>query len=319
MEPEFYSNLWTTIVSGKTWNGELINKDKSGKLYWANQSISPIIDERGIITNFVTIAENISEKKKNEEELIKAKEKAEESDRLKSAFLANISHEIRTPMNGILGFAELLKEPDLTHENKKEFLEVIEKSGQRMLNIINDLMDISKIEAGETTLRTRKTNINKMFHELHLFFKPEGEQKNIALDFHCGLPEEECFLEIDDTKLNQILTNLIKNALKFTDKGSIRFGYHKKESLLEFFVSDTGPGISPDQKDLIFERFRQSSLNLTRKYEGAGLGLAISKAYIELQGGSIWIESELGKGSTFFFTLPCQLNLPYSEPRFALS
>ena len=304
MEPEFYSNLWNVITSGKIWSGEIINKKKSGKLYWANKSISPIVDEQGKITHFVAIAEDISEKKKNEEELIKAKEKAEESDRLKSAFLANISHEIRTPMNGILGFAELLKEPDLSNENQKEFLNVIEKSGQRMLNIINDLIDISKIEAGETTLRIRKANINKMLHELQLFFMPEGNQKNIGIDFHCDLPDSESFIETDGTKLNQVLTNLIKNALKFTEKGSIKFGYYMKESKLEFFVSDTGPGISPDQKDLIFERFRQSSLNLTRKYEGAGLGLAISKAYVELLGGSIWIESELGKGSSFFFTLP---------------
>jgi PAS domain S-box-containing protein len=308
MQPEFYSNLWETITSGKIWNGELINKNKSGKLYWANKSISPIIDDRGKITHFVAIAEDISEKKKNEEELIKAKEKAEESDRLKSAFLANISHEIRTPMNGILGFAELLKEPDLAPENQKEFLEVIEKSGQRMLNIINDLIDISKIEAGETTLRIRKTNINRMLHELHLFFMPEASNKNICIDFHCDFTVIESVIETDTTKLNQVLTNLIKNALKFTEKGSINFGYHKKEKMLEFFVSDTGPGISHDQKELIFERFRQSSLNLTRKYEGAGLGLAISKAYIEILGGSIWLESELGKGSTFFFTLPYQLS-----------
>jgi len=309
MEPEFYANLWKVITSGKTWNGELINKNKSGKLYWTNKSISPIIDEWGKISHFVAIAEDISEKKKTEEELIKAKEKAEESDRLKSAFLANISHEIRTPMNGILGFAELLKEPDLDPENQKEFLEVIERSGQRMLNIINDLINISKIEAGETTLRVRKNNINKMLHELHLFFMNEGNQKNIDIDFHCDLADEESFIETDDTKLNQILTNLIKNALKFTEEGSIKFGYYLKESKIEFFVSDTGPGISPDQKDLIFERFRQSPLNLTRKYEGAGLGLAISKAYVEILGGKIWIESEIGKGSTFFFELPYQTSV----------
>ena len=307
MEPAFYAKMWETIKSGKTWNGELINKSKSGKLYWANKSISPIIDEWGKITNFVAIGEDISEKKKNEAELIKAKEKAEESDRLKSAFLANISHEIRTPMNGILGFAELLKEPDLDPENQIEFLEVIEMSGQRMLNIINDLIDISKIEAGETTLRIKKININRMLRELHLFFMPEGNKKNICIDIHFDLPEDESFIETDSTKLNQVLTNLIKNALKFTECGSINFGYHLKGSMFEFFVTDTGAGISHDQKDLIFERFRQSSLNLTRKYEGAGLGLAISKAYVELLGGSIWLESEFGKGSTFYFKLPLRL------------
>jgi PAS domain S-box-containing protein len=306
MDPKIYQELWKAICSGKVWSGELINKNKSGNLYWANKSISPIVDGQGNITHFVAIAEDITEKKKNEAELIKAKEKAEESDRLKSAFLANISHEIRTPMNGILGFAELLKEPNLSYENQKEFLEVIEKSGYRMLNIINDLIDISKIEAGETALRIKKTNINKMLRELHLFFMHEGGRKNIQMDFYCEFADEESFIETDGIKLNQVLTNLIKNALKFTDEGSIRVGYSVKKSMIEFYVSDTGPGIPPDQKDLIFERFRQSSLNLTRKYEGAGLGLAISKAYVEILGGSIWIESELGKGSTFFFELPYQ-------------
>ena len=308
MEPEFYANLWKIITSGEIWSGEMINKNKSGKLYWAKKSISPIIDELGKITNYVAIAEDITEKKKNETELIKAKEKAEESDRLKSAFLANISHEIRTPMNGILGFADLLKEPNLSPENQKEFLDVIEKSGQRMLNIINDLIDISKIEAGETTLRIRKTNINKMLHDLHLFFMPESNRKNIAIDFHCDLPENESFIQTDSTKLNQVLTNLIKNAVKFTEKGSVTFGYRRKNLMLEFFVTDTGLGIQAEQKDLIFERFRQGTLGNSPKYEGAGLGLAISKAYIELLGGSIWMESELGKGSTFFF------EIPYSQP-----
>jgi PAS domain S-box-containing protein len=309
MPIEVYSNLWETITSGKIWNGELINKTKSGKLFWAAKSISPIFDQSGKITNYVSIGEDISEKKKTENELIKAKEKAEESDRLKSAFLANISHEIRTPMNGILGFAELLKDPALASGHQSEFLDVIEKSGLRMLNIINDLIDISKIEAGETTLRIKKTNVNTMLHELHVFFIPESTRKNITLNYHCGLSEEESTIETDGTKLSQILTNLVKNSLKFTDKGSVSFGYQRKDAMLEFYVSDTGPGISPDQKDIIFERFRQSTLNLSRKYEGAGLGLAISKAYIELLGGSIWIESELNKGSTFFFSLPYQIKV----------
>lgn len=304
MDPHIYADLWKTITSGNIWHGELINKNKAGELYWAYKSISPILDSQGRITNFVAIGEEITEKKKNEAELIKAKEKAEESDRLKSAFLANISHEIRTPMNGILGFAELLKTPDLSTENQQEFIGVIEKSGQRMLNIINDLIDISRIEAGETTVRIRKINVNKMLQEIHLFFMPEVDQKNIHIDYHFDLAEEDSIIETDSTKLNQILTNLIRNAIKFTEKGSIDFGYKKKNSALEFYVSDTGNGIPPDQLDLIFERFRQGTLELNRKYEGAGLGLAISKANIELLGGSIRVESELGKGSTFLFELP---------------
>ena len=307
MDTEVYRNLWEVILSGKVWSGELINKNKSGKIYWAYKSISPIFDENGKITHFVAVGEDITEEKNREAELIKAKEKAEESDRLKSAFLANISHEIRTPMNGILGFAELLREPGISNENQKEFLDVIEKSGTRMLNIINDLIDISKIEAGETNLRIRKTNINKMLYELHLFFMHESNQKDIRIDFHCGLPDDESNIETDGTKLNQILTNLIKNAVKFTEKGSVTFGYHHKKQKLEFFIADTGPGIDPDQKLLIFERFRQGTLGNMPKYEGAGLGLAISKAYVELLGGSIWIESELGKGSTFYFELPVRV------------
>jgi signal transduction histidine kinase len=175
-----------------------------------------------------------------------------------------------------------------------------------MLNIISDLVEISRIEAGETTLRIRKTNVNKMLHDLHLFFLPQGNKKNIFIDYHCDLKDEESILETDSTKLNQILTNLLKNAVKFTKEGSIAFGYKKKESGLEFYVSDTGTGIPPEQKNLIFERFRQADHGLTRQYEGIGLGLTISKAYVEQLGGSIRLESELGKGSTFIFELPYQ-------------
>jgi PAS domain S-box len=305
MAPEFYTDMWQTITSGKIWRGEIVNRKKSGDFLWVSKSISPIIDERGKITNFVAIAEDISERKQIEAELILAKEKAEESDRLKSAFLANISHEIRTPMNGIMGFAELLKEPNLPTEAQMEYLDIIEKSGQRMLNIINDLIDISKIEAGQMSFRIKKTNVNKILHDLHLFFIPEIDSKDVHFDFHCGLAEEDAIIETDTTKLNQILTNLIKNAVKFTDQGSINFGYRKKGEMLEFYVEDTGPGIPEDQKELIFERFRQSTINnLTRKFEGAGLGLAISKAYVEMLGGSIWLVSKSGTGSTFYFELP---------------
>lgn len=305
MPAEFYSELWETLKSGKLWRGEFINKNKKGEFYWANKSISPIIDETGQISHFIAVGEDITLKKQIEDELIQAKEKAEESDRLKSAFLANISHEIRTPMNGILGFAELLKEPTLVPEVQREYLEIIETSGQRMLSIINDLIDISKIEAGQMTLRIKSTNVNKLLHDLHLFFLPEVNSKNLDFDFHCDLPEEACVIDTDPTKLNQILTNLIKNAIKFTDKGLIKFGYKKAGGKLNFYVTDTGMGIPPDQNELIFERFRQSTINnLSRKFEGAGLGLAISKAYVEMLGGSIGIISEVGSGSTFYFDLP---------------
>jgi len=301
---EVYRNLWQTITSGEIWKGEYLNVNKSGEYYWLSKSISPITDGNGKITNYVSIAEDITEKKKTEAELIAAKEKAEESDRLKSLFLANISHEIRTPMNGILGFAELLKEPELSTENQLEYLNVIESSGQRMLNLINDLVNISKIEAGEMSIRIRPVDINALLREVHLFFLPEANKKDIQLNYLCELQDENFRTETDSMKLNQILTNLVKNAIKFTKAGNVEFGYKKVGSKLEFYVSDTGPGIPEEYKEQIFERFKQSSLNLTRNYEGAGLGLAISKAYVEMLGGTIRVESEPGKGSRFIFNLP---------------
>jgi len=304
MDKQIYTDLWNTIISGKKWHGELINRKKSGELFWLHKSISSITDSEGLITHFVSIAEDITDKKKAEAELIAAKEKAVESDRLKSLFLANISHEIRTPMNGILGFAELLKEPDLSAENQLEFVNVIESSGQRMLNIINDLIDISKIEAGEMTIRIRPADINELLREIHLFFLPEAKKKDLRINYHCTNPGEEFTIETDGMKLNQILTNLIKNAIKFTKEGSIDFGYQLLGQTLEFYVADTGPGIPEEHREQIFERFRQSSLNLTRNYEGAGLGLAISKAYVEMLGGTIRVESDLGKGSRFIFDIP---------------
>jgi signal transduction histidine kinase/ligand-binding sensor domain-containing protein/CheY-like chemotaxis protein len=252
----------------------------------------------------VAIGEEITEKKRNEAELIKAKEKAEESDRLKSAFLANISHEIRTPMNGILGFADLLKSPDLSPENQQEFIEVIEQSGQRMLNVINDLIDISKIEAGEMNLKIYDTNLNLLVEELYKLFKPKADEKKLEFSYSAGISDEESIVMTDGGKLYQILANLIKNAIKFTNLGHIEFGYSQSDYQLNFFVKDTGIGIPEEQREIIFERFRQGSNSLNRKYEGAGLGLTISKAYVELLGGQMWVESELYQGTTFGFSIP---------------
>jgi PAS domain S-box-containing protein len=249
-------------------------------------------------------------------ELERAKEKAEESDRLKTAFLANMSHEIRTPMNGILGFAELLKLPTLTGGKMHQYIKIIQQSGRRMLTIINDLIDISKIEAGQIEYRKEETSVNKLINNLYAFFKPEVEQKGIS--FYCSgeLSEGKSVIETDRTKLTQVLTNLLKNAVKFTEKGRIGFGYTLKKLTgdrgknLEFFVEDTGSGITNEIKDKIFERFWQGDISYTKEYEGTGLGLSISKAYVELMGGKIWVESKPGKGSVFFFTIP--YNVPHA-------
>jgi len=239
-------------------------------------------------------------------ELIKAKEKAEESDILKSAFLANMSHEIRTPMNGILGFAELLKEPNLTGDKQQKYIGIIEKSGERMLNIINNIVNISKIESGQMEVHIQESNINEQIEFIYTFFKPEVEAKGLQLSFRNALPSKEALLRTDREKVFAILTNLVKNAIKFSEKGAIEVGYHKKGDFLEFYVKDTGIGIPIDRQGSIFERFIQADISDKKAYQGAGLGLSISKAYVEMLGGQIRVESKLGEGSSFYFTLPYQ-------------
>jgi len=324
-EDDFKKNLLEVIT-----NEEVIkNHDssfltKNGKEVPIIYSSSPLKNEEGIVMGTVFIARDITEHKQAEEELIKAKVKAEESDRLKSAFLANMSHEIRTPMNGILGFAELLKEPDLTGEQQQEYIRIIEKSGARMLNIINDIIDISKIEAGQMEVTISETNVNEQTEYIYTFFKPEINQKGLQFFLRNTLPEKEAIIKTDREKVYAILTNLVKNAIKFTQKGSIEFGYNlepaepktagmdgepAKSAELEFFVKDTGTGIRQKQKEFIFDRFRQGSVSLNRDYEGAGLGLSISKAFVKMLGGNIWVESEEGKGSVFYFTIPYNIAL----------
>ncbi len=245
------------------------------------------------------------EKEKRAIELMRAKEKAEESDRLKSAFLTNMSHEIRTPMNGILGFTDLLKEPNLSSDDQKDYIQTIQISGVRMLNTINSIVDISKIESGLMKINIKETNINEKINFTYKFFKPEVEVKGLQFILKNSLSEKETIINTDNEKIYGILTNLIKNAIKFTDEGSIEFGYHRKGEYLEFFVKDTGVGIPQDKYKLIFERFRQGNELLNRGYEGSGLGLAIAKSYVKMLGGEIWVESQEGKGSTFYFTIPC--------------
>jgi PAS domain S-box-containing protein len=248
--------------------------------------------------------------------LISAKEKAEESDRLKSAFLTNMSHEIRTPMNGILGFTELLKEPNLSSDDLQDYIQTIQISGARMLSTINSIVDISKIESGLIGIDIKETNLNEKIEFTYKFFKQEAEIKGLQFLFKNGLPTNKAIIKTDNEKVYGILTNLVRNAIKFTFDGSIEFGYVLKSDSepgsaelsrsaeLEFYVKDTGVGIPLKQQQLIFERFRQGSESHNRSYEGSGLGLSISKSYAEMLGGRIWVESEEGLGSAFYFTIP---------------
>jgi signal transduction histidine kinase/CheY-like chemotaxis protein len=257
--------------------------------------------------NYKKLVSSKEKLKDTNHQLQKAKIKAEESDQLKSAFLANMSHEIRTPMNGIMGFTELLKEENLSPEEQRNYIEIIEKSGTRLFNIINDIIDISKIEAGQMNVSLSTANVDEQMHYIQTFFRPETQDKGIQLLLKSVSTEEETIIRTDREKLYAILINLVKNAIKYTVKGTIEFGYEKKTDYIEFFVKDTGIGIPKDRQKAIFERFIQADFNDKMARQGAGLGLAIAKAYVELLGGKIWVESEPEIGSTFYFTLPCIL------------
>jgi len=299
----FINQILPATLNGE-WKGELKNRRKDGSEFPIYLSTTIIKDKNGNPMGLIGVATDITERLRKERELVLTKEKAEESDRLKSAFLANMSHEIRTPMNGILGFAGLLKEPDLTGEEQKKYISIIEKSGARMLNIINDIINISKVESGQMEIFVSETGINEQIEYIFTFFKVEVEQKGLQIFYKNQLPAKEAIIKTDREKILAILTNLVKNAIKFTHEGSIEIGYMLKGEFLEFYVKDSGEGIRQEQREIIFERFRQGSTLNTRNYEGSGLGLSISKAYVEMLGGKIRVESVSGKGSIFYFTIP---------------
>lgn len=236
-------------------------------------------------------------------ELIISKEKAEESDRLKSAFLANMSHEIRTPMNGILGFSELLKNPEISNEKQQKFIDIIFKSGQRLLSTLNDLMDISKLETGLVKLNISRININEEVENIYSHFKLEALNK--GLFFNLAIPENnEIIIETDREKLFGVLSNLIKNAIKYTKTGGINFGYTVNKNTICFYVKDTGIGIPQNRLEAIFDRFVQADIEDKKVYEGCGLGLSIAKSYADMFNGKIIVESEEGQGSIFNFEIP---------------
>lgn len=244
-------------------------------------------------------------------ELIKAKEKAEESDRLKSAFLANMSHEIRTPMNGIIGFAQMLAMPRITDEKRNNFVKLINNCSNQLLSIINDIIDVSKIEAGQVKLHNSNFSLNQMLEELFVFFKPAMDSKNLAFSLTTGLPDQEAEIKADKGKLRQVLNNLLSNAMKFTHEGSIELAYEiqrkgndQERDYILFRVVDTGVGIPDECLPTIFERFVQVDPSRTRKYGGTGLGLSISRSFVNLMKGEIWVKSVPDKGSVFYFSVP---------------
>jgi PAS domain S-box-containing protein len=277
---------------------------KTGKAYF-DYIITPLFKSGSkSISGFLLQVQDITERIQNEKELIQAKERASESDRLKSAFLANMSHEIRTPMNGILGFAALLKEPNLNPAEQQRYIHIIEKSGERMLNIINDILDISKIEAGLMKTYNTSFDLVELVEFVHQFFLPETESKGLKLSMIIDLESRPCIIETDREKLYAVLINLMKNAIKFTVRGSVELRVVREKGNFQFSVTDTGVGIPESRQAAIFERFIQADLSDKAANQGAGLGLAITKAFVEMLGGRIRVESRVGTGSVFLFTLP---------------
>lgn len=275
-----------------------------GKVHIFHTIKCPIYDAGGDIVGLSGISRDITAKKLIEQELVKAKEKAEEGDRLKSAFLQNISHEIRTPMNAIIGFSKLLKEPDTDKERSITYGEIISNSSEQLLSIISDIISISTIEAGQERVITKPCDINDIFEALNKKFSLIAKKKGLALNSWISLPSGGCKILTDNNKLVQILVNIIGNAIKFTKRGYVNYGCELKGNMLEFFVEDTGIGIPENKFQDIFKRFRQAGTKVAANYGGSGLGLAIAKAYVSLMGGEIWLKSEIAKGSTFYFTIP---------------
>jgi PAS domain S-box-containing protein len=296
------------IIDLENWN---LGKD--GRKVCLLTNGVPILDSQGQLVGYRGVDKNITDRKLAELELINAKEKAEESDRLKSAFLSNMSHEIRTPLNSIIGFSDLLLDPFFDPEQQIEFVNSIKNSGNNLIAIINDIMDISKIETGQITIHKSKFLIRQFLDEVKAQHVIITEKKGLGFNCFCQCDESnhDVFVSTDQERLRQIFNNLVSNALKFTSEGYIEIGSRLIDDEVEFHVKDTGIGISPDFLVKIFERFRQVEGEKTRKYGGNGLGLAISKNLVELMGGEIRVESEVGKGSTFYFTLPGITEEPY--------
>jgi PAS domain S-box-containing protein len=277
--------------------------DSGGNRRWLLTTKIPMHNAQGKISGLVALNHDISDRKQIEFELTLAKNQAEESDRLKSAFLANMSHEIRTPLNAILGFSGLLREVSKSYEKTEEYVEIIESSGQQLLTIINDILEISKIEAGQIAITPGLVNINKVIRDLYQQFVEQSEQKNLKLILLDDYPGE-FLVWTDENRLKQIMCNLLSNAIKFTPEGKIQFGYTVEQDFIRFSVIDTGIGVTAQDQSIIFKPFRQVETGSTRNFGGNGLGLSISRALVEKLGGSITLKSESNNGSDFSFTIP---------------
>ena len=303
---ESYQNMWDTILTGNEWRGELINKRKSGELYWEFLSISPIKNDKGEITHFLAVKEDITERKKIEAELIKSKEEAEEASKIKSSLLANMSHEFRTPLNGILGFTQLLKE-EVSNDEHKMMVDKIYRSGKRLMNTLNSILSLTEMENEEYIINSSEIDLTYFCHQLKSLYESQAKEK--SLTFNLNLTEDKLLVRTDENLLTKIISHIIDNAIKYTTSGGIRISLRKAKrfngnEITVIDVEDTGIGIRKDEQKIIFREFRQLSEGFRRDFEGLGLGLTLASKMAKLINAEIKVHSEYGKGSTFSIMLP---------------
>jgi PAS domain S-box-containing protein len=289
-------------------------KTKDSLYKWINARGKALFDESGKPHRFVGFHTDITEKKALETKLLCSKEKTEKSDKLKTAFLANLLHEIKTPLNAIVGFSALLCEPDVDSKTRHSYIDIIMNSSDHLLSIITDVIDISNIETGIVKIKKKGIILNSLLRSLYDQFLPKVREKGISLVTELALTDDDSIIMADNTKLTQIISNLLANAIKFTHKGQIRFGYSVNDRLIRLFVADTGIGIPKEHQTRVFDRFFQIENPASNLYGGTGLGLAICKAYVELLGGEISLSSIPGTGSTFYFTIPYEKPSAIQKP-----
>ena len=305
--PSDPAELREKIISGaiRKYKIEVQVTTPEGEKRWIKDcSVTLIDDKTGKTTGLLGIFYDITEQKQTIAQLETTRERATESDRLKTAFLNNLPHEIRTPLNAIVGFSTLLNEPGQLIENRLEFQDIITHSSDHLLEIVDDVVEISKIEAKIVRFIKKEVNINELLQRIYNRFKPDADEKNIILRYDAPIDKNDIIITTDGYKLFQTLSNLVGNAVKFTIEGKVDFGYTIKEDMIEFYVSDTGIGIGAEHQPNIFKPFYQAESSSTKRYEGTGLGLSIAKAYVELLGGAIWFNSVPGEGTVFCFKIP---------------
>ncbi len=315
--PEFFHTMWDTISQGRVWKGEVCNRTKNGELYWVAATIVPCINHDWMPYQYIAIRTDITAMKNAEAAILAAKEAAEAGSRAKSEFLANMSHEIRTPMNGIIGMTELALDTPL-NEEQREYLQIVKTSADSLLTIINDILDFSKIEAGKLSIETISFDLPRLLQETLKTLSLRAHQKGLELICDLGDSLPERFLG-DPGRVRQVLVNLIGNAIKFTETGEIilralTVGHDANGNvILHISVQDTGIGIPIEKQSMIFEAFSQEDGSISRRYGGSGLGLTISNRLVGLMGGRMWVDSTLGEGSTFHFTLALPLDESNAE------